>query len=457
MSHFISQFVGLKGKSPAGSTSDDALDVSLASSISIEESQEAGTARTAIRLVSLALAVFLVWASFAPVTEIATGTGEIVPNGFVQTIQHLEGGIVAELFVREGDRVVQGKPILRMDDLASKAELAKAKSRADGIRLEIARRSSKTAVEPVSVFEASLRLSAIAESQQAAALAEDTLHAAQIEVALAEVETRKAELFSLSQREQKMLEELRIIERTLVDFEKAFTAGAVSRSERDKIAREKIQMESSILTVTGQRAAAEAGLSQSQARVDELRAGFRQTAETAIAELEIEAASTEELVRQLEDRLDRTLIVAPETGRIFDLAASNRGQVISPGEQIAQIIPEGQAIYAEVKIPADQIGFISPGMDASVKILTFDYTRFGSIPAKVDSISASSLKHSEEDPPFFNVRLELDKESIANSAQDRPIQSGMSVAADIKLGKKTVMNFLLKPLRSLTDRAMSQR
>lgn len=457
MNHFISKFAGGKGKSNAGTRSDDPLDVSLASSISIEENHEAGIARTAIRLVSLALAVFLVWASFAPVTEIATGTGEIVPNGFVQNIQHLEGGIVSELFVREGDHVLKGKPILRMDDLASKAELAKAKARIDGIRLEIARRSPKTGTETVSVFEASLRLSAIAESQQAAALADDKFHAAQLEVALADVETRKAELFSLSKREEKMREELGIVEKMLEDFDRAFRAGAVSRSERDNIAREKIQLEASILNVSGQRAAAETGLSQSRARVEELRAGFRQTAEQAIAELEIEAASTEELVRQLEDRLDRTVIVAPETGRIFGLAASNSGQVISPGEQIAQIIPEGQAVYAEVKIPSDKIGFISQGMDASVKILTFDYTRFGSIPAKVENISASSLKHREEDPSFFNVRLELDRASIANATQDRPIQPGMSVSADIKLGKKTVMNFLLKPLRSLTDHAMSQR
>lgn len=431
-------------------------DQTISSSATIEEIHDASISRTAIRLVCVGLAAFILWANIAPVAEIATGTGAIVPIGQAQNIQHLEGGIVAEVLVREGDRVERGQPIIRLDDLASRAELAKATAREEGIRLEIERRAANR-TNTDSVFSDTSPLRGIIGSQQAAALADDAMQKAQIAVAQAEVETRRAELSALSQREVKSREELLILERQFASYETAFKAGAVSRNERDRIARDKIQLEGVLLTIGGQRTAGEAALAQSEAHVQELWAGFLQTAEAAIADLEIEAANARELVAQLRDRVARIVIVAPDTGRILSLAVHNPGQVITPGEQIAQLIPEGQTALAEVEIPADQIGFISPGMDANVKVLTFDYTRFGSIPAKVVSISASSLKHDERSAPYFSVRLELDRESIERSTQNRPIHPGMSVVADIKLGKKTVMSFLLKPLRNLSDRALSQQ
>ncbi|PWW00619.1 adhesin transport system membrane fusion protein [Hoeflea marina] len=440
-------------KSPARNPSDDPT---ISSSVTIEELHDASISRAAIRLVSIGLAGFILWANVAPVAEIATGSGAIVPIGQAQNIQHLEGGIVAEVLVREGDRVERGQPIIRLDDLASRAELAKATAREKGIRLEIERRAANR-TDGNSVFSDALPLRGIVGSQQAAARADDALQKAQIAVAQAEVETRKADLSALSGRQTKSREELLILERQLASYEAALKAGAVSRNERDRVARDKIQLEGAILTLDGQRAAGEAGLAQSEAHVRELWAGFLQTAETAIADLEIEAANSRELVAQLRDRVARTVIVAPDTGRILGLAVHNPGQVVTPGEQIAQLIPEGQTALADVEIPADQIGFISPGMDANVKVLTFDYTRFGSIPAKVISISASSLKRDERSAPYFSVRLELDRDSIERSTQNRPIHPGMSVLADIKLGQKTVMSFLLKPLRSISDRALSQQ
>ena len=96
-------------------------------------------------------------------------------------------------------------------------------------------------------------------------------------------------------------------------------------------------------------------------------------------------------------------------------------------------------------------------MAANVKVLTFDYTRFGSIPATVTGVSASSLRHDPKSPPYFLVRLALDPDSLSHLALDRPIHSGMSVVGDIKLGEKSVLSFLLKPLRSLSDRALTQQ
>ena len=453
----ISQFTrGIVGNPPAAKTPTEQHDPTLASSASIEEIHDARISRSWIRLISLGLLTFLVWASFAPVPEMTSGFGEIVPAEQSQNIQHLEGGQIAEIFVREGDRVAAGQALMRLDDLSARAELAKATSRAEGIRLEIARRSIRSS-EPVSVLDGPLRLRGIAGSQQAAALADEALQSAQIEVAQADVEVRRADLSSLAEREAITLQELEIVARQLADFERAIETVGASRSQRDKIARDKLQLENALLGIRTQRAMGTAALEQAEAHVRELSAGFRQAAETAVAELEIQAASAMELVTQLQDRLDRTLIVAPDTGRILGLTANNPGQVIAPGQQIATLIPEGRPTLAEIEIPADQIGFVSVGMEANVKVLTFDYTRFGSIPATVAGISASSLKRDTKTPPVYVVRLALDPASVEQLAAGRPLQPGMSIVADVKLGEKSVMSFLLKPLRSLSDRALTQQ
>ncbi|MGV8855168.1 MAG: HlyD family type I secretion periplasmic adaptor subunit [Devosia sp.] len=444
------------GRRAAREGQQDGRELAMASSASIEEIHDAGVARSAIRLVSLGLIAFLVWASFAPVPEIATGFGEIVPVEQNQNIQHLEGGIVAQIFVKEGERVERGQPILRLDDLAPKAELAKATSHAEGIRLEIERRAANRQ-NPVSVLDGPLQLRGPAGTEQPAALADEAFRKAQIEVALAEVEVRKADLSSLAQRQENASGELAIIARQLAAFDNAVKTVGAASNQRDNIAREKIQLENAVLTSGSQRATAQAALLQAQAHVHELQAGFRQAAEAEIADFQVQAASAQELVTQLQDRVDRTLILAPQTGRVLGLVANNPGQVITPGEQIATLIPEGQPTLAEVEIPADQIGFVSLGMAANVKVLTFDYTRFGSMPATVTSISASSLKHDPKSAPYFLVRLALDPASLAHLSLDRPIHSGMSVVGDIKLGEKSVLSFLLKPLRSLSDRALTQQ
>lgn len=448
---------GLETPQPARKPPQEKYDPALSSSASIEEIHDARVSRSWIRLIGLALLAFLVWACLAPVPEMTSGFGEIAPAESSQHVQHLEGGQVAEIFVKEGDRVERGQPIMRLNDLSVRAELAKALSKAEGIRLEIERRTSGSS-DTFSVLDGPLRLRGISGSQQAAAVADEALQDAQIEVAQADVQLRRADLSSLNEREAYAQQELDIVSEQLVEFEKAVETVGAAKNQRDKIARDKIQLENTLLQIRAQRASGEAALAQAEAHVRELQAGFRQASEAAVADLEIEGASADELVRQLQDRVDRTLITAPDTGRILGLIASNPGQVITPGQQIATLIPEGKPTLVDVEIPADQIGFIAVGMAAHVKVLTFDYTRFGTIPATVASISASSLKRDDaRAAPYFQVRLALDPQSVNHLPADRPLQPGMSVMADIKLGEKSVMSFLLKPLRSLSDRALTQQ
>lgn len=429
----------------------------IAYGASIEEYHDAAIARTAIRVSAVALAGFLVWAMVTPVYELAVGQGQILPAGFIQSVQHLEGGSVAEILIREGQFVNEGMPIIKMDDLSMRAELRKAQSRLEFTRLAIERQNliaSGQAAQWSSVDQ--FQFEALRSSQQEASLAGENYRSAQLDVMATELDMKTAELTSMGIQVANGNAELAILSQKLTDFERAMQLGAVSRRERDDVLREKLGLESKVAALQGQMELARAGVSSVEAREIELMARFKQEAVDQIAELQAQRAESEELVRQLQDRLTRSLVLAPTSGRINNLSAINSGQVLGPGELVAEIVPEDGKVYAEVEIAPDQIGFINEGMAANVKVLTYDFARFGGLDGTIIDVSPTSIMNPEG-ALMYRVRVELSQPYVGDPMEGRIVTPGMSITADVRLGNKSVLAYLLKPLRALSDRAFSER
>lgn len=429
----------------------------IAYGASLEEHHDSAVARTAIRVTAVAFIGFLAWAMITPVYELAVGQGQILPAGFVQNVQHLEGGTVDEILIRNGQFVAEGAPIIKMDDLSIRAELSKAQSRLEFTRLAIERQNliaSGQAAEWDIADQNQFEI--LRNSQQAASLAGEDYRSAQLDVMATELDMKTAELASLEIQVAIGNAELAILAQKLTDFEKAVLLGAVSRRERDDVLREKLALESRVAALQGQMELAQAGVRSVQAREVELGARFRQEAVDQIANLQAQFAESAELVRQIQDRLARSVVVAPTSGRINNLAAINAGQVIGPGELIAEIVPEDGKVYAEVEIAPDQIGFIHEGMAANVKVLTYDFARFGGLDGTIIDVSPTSSMNPDG-LLMYNVRVELVRPFVGDPAEQRIVTPGMSVTADMRLGDKSVLAYLLKPLRALSDRAFSER
>ncbi|MCB1517649.1 MAG: HlyD family type I secretion periplasmic adaptor subunit [Hyphomicrobiaceae bacterium] len=423
----------------------------------IEEYHDPRIAKLAIRATALALLGFLIWATITPIHELATGQGKILPAGFVQNIQHLEGGTVAQVYVREGQTVAAGDPIIRLDDVSLKAELGKAQARVEFLRLAIQRQTlvSTGHVQDWGTSDQE-RFEELRASQQSASTASIEYRDAQLKVIQAELDMKTAEVSSLTQRVANSQQELDIVTRQLADYEKAVESGAISRRQRDDVLREKLKVESDLAQLNGQLELSRAAVQEAEARMGELQAQFRQDAVSQIADLEGQKAEAEELVTQLQDRLERTVVRAPVAGRISNLGTHNPGQVIQPGELVAEVVPEHTAVLAEVNISPDQIGYISEGMHANVKVLTYDFARFGGLDGTIVEVSPNSIANYEGQY-FYRVRIELASNHVGNPAEGREVTPGMSIVADIKLGDKSVLNYLLKPLRAISDRAFTER
>lgn len=420
-----------------------------------EEYHDSGIARTAIRFGGLAVLVFFLWAAFSPVHEVATGQGSVIPSGFVNKLNHLEGGIVAQVVAREGQTVRKGDPLIILDDANVRAELIKAKAREEGVRQAIERQAIFSD-RPNSVFEGEVKLRGIVDRQQTASEVDDQFRTAQLEVVRAEISLREAELTGLGNQLTKTEEEYSLLQAQLNDYEAALKSGAVSRKERDGIAREVIRLAAQVESLQDQQTAGRAQITAAKARESELQARFMQDATSALAELEVQQIEAQELVGQLTQRLSETVIRATEDGTLHNLSVRNAGEAVTPGQLVAEIVPASRAVFAEVNIPADKIGFVTEGTNAKVKVLTYDFSRFGALEGVISDVSPSSFAR-DDGSSFYRVRIRLDEQFVGDASSQRQVLPGMSVVADIRLGEKSVLSYLLKPLRAVSDRALSEK
>ncbi len=430
----------------------------------IEERRQTKFARNAIATCFMMLTIFVVWAAFAPVHEVITGQGEVLPDGLVTQIQHLEGGIIEDVLIAPGERVEVGDVLVTLDTTSSEAELAKALARFNSAKLSIARLQSlandrrTTGLDadlPLRRLDDDLPLRRMVDSQEAASESAEGYRNAQLDVIAAEVSMKKAELSGILIEQVKTQEELTIVNRQLVDYEAALKTGAISRRERDGIAREKLALEREEIRLNSRAVAARVAIEQANARELELLARLRHESLVNVTQLETERAESEAVIRQLEDRIARQRITSPIAGTVHVVNFHKAGEVVSPADIILEIVPDDGQVFVQIEIPADKVGGVRIGMDAHVKVLTYDFARFGDVDAVVQRISPTSVM-TEEGNAIFQVDLRLTSNYVGPESSKRRVNPGMTVIANVTAGTKTILHYLLRPLRVLSDRALTE-
>lgn len=432
-----------------------AIDISIAQSRLVPEQRDVQSAQTVIRLSGASLVAFLGWAALTPIHELTVAQGSIMPEGFVQQLQHLEGGIVEKVLVDDGAQVKAGDPIIELDTVSIRAELAKAKTRMEALRLQSSRLAA-FAEGRSAELETTIGNEALLESQMGAGQLRDNLREARSMVLRADVEARSAELKGIESKIESTKKELALVAARASDYEKGAIAGFISKREAETVFREKIRLEGDIANSRAQYATLVARITETRARETEQRAQFASEALDDLSKITTERAEIASLIAQLEDRLERATLRAPINGVIQSLGARGAGRVIKPGDLVAEIVPDQQTVFAQVEIPAEKIGYIIPGMPAAVKVSAYDYARYGAVEGEVDRIAPSHTK-TEDKRVVFIARIKLNSAFVGSKESGRPVTPGMTVVADIRSGHKTALSYLLKPVYAITDRALSER
>jgi adhesin transport system membrane fusion protein len=426
----------------------------LVASRHLSESHNGKYARALIWTVVMGIGLFIYWAAVTPVYEIVSGSGTIRPEGLSTRIEHREGGLVVDLVVSEGDSIRAGDIIARIDETQMRAEMQKLEAKQNGLAQDIARYRWLLSLD---LADAENRdLISDLPGADASAIEEVNYRIAQIDTMYSQREVARAQRQALQGQMTSLASELTILRGQLARFE-TLGDNIISLSRTEDLSREILRLESSLAQLDGEFAVQSAMILQLRSSENELVGQYRREAALQLDERLEERIAVNQSSIQIEDRLKRSVVRSPVSGIVNALSIQNIGEVITPGEVIAEIIPENTRAFAEIEVPADRIGGVQVGRHASMKVLTYDFTRFGDIPAIVERISPSSFTKANGEI-VFRVQLSFaeDRLNLESSLNARPILMGMTVVADIKSEQRTILSYLLKPMRVIADRAFTE-
>jgi HlyD family secretion protein/adhesin transport system membrane fusion protein len=422
----------------------------------LEEGRVPGVSSWLLYVATGFIVACVIWASITEIRELAVASGQLEPAGSVQVVQHLEGGIVSEILVQEGQIVESGAPLVRLQPTAANSDLAQLSVRAAGLKLSIERHTAALDGRMPEFGDLGSRFPGLAEDQRQAFEAEREQQSQSKDAMIARVEQKLAEVQALHSESESLERQLAIDQEQLDIRKKLRKQGFASKATVLEAQRGYERTNSDLISVRGRLQSAQEALNEARIKLLEADAEFnnRMTEERTRASAEM--AELRESIAKQEDRVTRLLVRAPAKGIVQELVPKAVGQVLQPGELVARVVPMGEELVAEVQIQPKDIGHVSIGDPANIKITTFDAARFGAISGTVKKISASTFQ-TPEGNPYYKAIIELDRNFVQSAGRRHTVLPGMVVNAEIVTGSKSLTRYLLKPVYRSLDIAFTER
>lgn len=403
------------------------------------------------------IAAFVVWAAIAQLDEVAVATGEVAPQGKVKVIQHLEGGLIVDIYVSEGDVVRPGDPLLLLDLATGGVNRDEMQVRLDGLRLTRARLHAEAEGTPVQ-FPA-------AEAQRRPELlrAEQDTHAARIAelktsvaVLREQVNQRGAEVREIDAQSRAAAANLKLAREKLGMSASLLKDGLTARMDHLQLQSEVEGLQGSLNSLAESMPRARAALAETEARLAEISQRFRREALEQIGETELNIARTEELLAKATDQQMRTEIRSPIDGIVKNMRHNTIGGVVRAGEPILDLVPSRDDLVIEARLNPVDRGYVREGQEATVKISTYDYARYGGLKGEVVLVAPDSTT-PENDQPYFRVVVKPEKYHLGERPDEYVITPGMEATVDIHTGTRSVLDYLVKPVLKLKHEAFRER
>ncbi len=421
--------------------------------------------------VVLVVVVALVWADHAVLDEVTRGEGRVIPSSQVQVIQNLEGGIVEEILVHEGEVVEKGQVVLRLSDTQYISEARQNRLEVLYLLAKIARLEAEVAGQPYRPpAEVVAEQADFSDSEAAAYLVRRSELAAQTDVLNAqrlqreqELSEKRANISNLEQGLTLSHEEYKIAQRELEIAEKVRKIKVMSEVEMVRLKRDLARLERELHTLQTEYDAnlnaiprLEATISEIDRRLESERLTFVARSTQELSEARAMLSRGQEKQSTLNDRLQRTEIRSPVYGEVKRIKVSTIGGVIQPAMDIMEVVPLNDQLLIEAKIRPADIGFLRPDQQAMVKFTAYDPTIYGGIPAQLEQISADTIV-DEKGESYYRVRLRTERNALGSEEKPLPIITGMTVTVELLTGEKTVLDYLLKPILKARQNALRER
>jgi len=399
----------------------------------------------------ISIVALIVWMAFTQIDEIARGSGEVIPISENQLIQNLEGGILKEIVVSEGSFVKKGDILLKIDNQKSKSSYEANQISTEALEAKIFRLEAEANGRPLKVKSDSV----IVKHEINLFEADEKQRISKEKIVKAQLYQKEQELREVKSRLKLLEEDMRLIKEEVSIMEPLVKRGVKSKYDFLKLKREQNSIKKEYEGVRLSIPRLKSSVQENKERLREVTLDFETKAREQLNETVSKLQMSKSNKNALEDQVKRTIVRSPINGVIQKLFVHTVGGVVRPGENLIEIVPSDSTLLIEVKIKPSDIAFIYIGQKAKVKFSAYDFAIFGSLDGKVVNISADSIT-DDKGVTYFKVRIKTNKSYLGSENKQLKIIPGMTVDVDILTGKKSILDYILKPILKTKQYSFSE-
>ena len=413
--------------------------------------------RIAALIISVLIAAAFIWAGFARLDEVSVAPGEVVPQGQVKTIQHLEGGIIQQINVAEGDTVAKDAPLVQLELGISGTNREELEVQNDGLALRRLRLVAEANGQPVA-FPASVppRLKDVLATERETYESRRKQFESSLAVLQSQTQQKTLDIRALEAKRQATDSNLKRAQERLKISAELLKTNLVPKVEHLQLEAEVENLQGQLSEVQAQIPKEREALSglKEQERLAALK--VRRDAVDELGQVDLAIARNRELLAKATDQERRTIIRSPIDGVVKNLRYHTIGGVVKPGEPIMEIVPLDEKLIVETRLNPVDVGYVHAGQKAVVKVSTYDFVRYGGLDGTVQNVAADTSL-DRNGAPYFRVVVATDKAYLGDHPGSYPIAPGMQTTVDIHTGTKSVLQYLVEPVIKLRHEAFRER
>lgn len=411
--------------------------------------------RIAVLLTFTAVVVLVIWAAFAQLDEVTKGEGKVIPSRQVQVMQSLDGGIVSEILVKEGQQVKAGQLLLKVDPTRFVSSLRENRAQYLALAAKAARLSAVANDKPfVAPAEVQKEAPNLIDQERGAYESKRLELDAAVGVARQQLSQRRQELNEVTAKREQANQSYSLTAKELEVTRPLAKTGAVSEVELLRLERDVARYRGERDAANAQIPRIQAAIAEAQRKIEEVELNLRNQARSELSETNAKIAALSAGSEGLADRVKQAEIRAPMNGTVKQLFANTVGGVVQPGKEIIEIVPSDDALLLEARVLPKDIAFLRPGQPALVKFTAYDFSVYGGLDATVENIGADTIT-DEKGNAFYIVRVRTKQSTIGEAHM--PIIPGMVAEVDILTGKKSLLTYLMKPVLRAKANALTER
>lgn len=416
--------------------------------------QEPLRARILLKSVGIALAIAIMWAAVSRLDEVTRGEGKVIPSRQLQVLQSLDGGVVEEILVKEGDVVDAEQVLLRIDPTRFASSVRESRVQYSALVAKAARLKALTEGTPFKVPDeiAKEDPKTVEEERRLYESRRNELET-QSSIARQQLAQRQQELVEVRARYEQASKSYDISARELAVTKPLIASGAVSEVELLRLERDVARFRGERDMASAQISRIQASISEASHKLEEVGLAFRNESGKELGETMARLNALAEGSVGLSDKVTRSVLRSPVKGTVKRVLVNTVGGVVQPGKDVIEIVPLEDNLLLEARVQPRDIAFLRPGQKVVVKFTAYDFSIYGGLDGKLEHIGADSVV-DEKGNAYYTVRVRTNKPTLGNNL---PVIPGMIVEVDIITGEKSVLTYLLKPVLRAKARALSER